>query len=433
MPLGFPTVPGAAQAGTAAGPFAQLGPVAGQGPFLNAPIYTPEQQRGFEQALQLGGQRLANPTQGFDPIENLAVQRFYTQTVPSLAERFTAMGNGQKSSAFAGALGQAGSDLSTQLANLRAQYGNQATNQALQMLQFGTTPQYNQYYNYEQPYSVAGELGKQATTALGAVGQGLLQGAGNQVGAALAPAAAAALPSAANAFPSLASSAIPSAAKAGAAAKLAPLASGIGAALPASAAGLKGFVANAGGMKALAAANPALAAAVAQKAAELGLVPAAAQMAAVQAPAVAAGTIAPGAAPAGLAGTLAAAAPFALGAGLAGFGGWWLWNVLEDVFTEPKIEKKYSEGTYKARILNPGLSAEGLRNYISHAGGMKTIEKGDPEILNAYKQKAAQLNIPEEQLYKIPSIASGKAPAPQLAPPPPAASKPVKIHTRHHD
>lgn len=123
----------------------------GGGSFLNAPIYTPQQQLAFGNILGLAGQRFANPEAGFQPIEERARRQFAQTTVPSLAERFTAMGGGQRSSAFQGALGAAGSELESQLAQYRGQYGQQAEQQALQQLNLGLTPLYNQQYT--EPFS----------------------------------------------------------------------------------------------------------------------------------------------------------------------------------------------------------------------------------------------------------------------------------------
>jgi hypothetical protein len=92
---------------------------------------TPEQQKlqgaTIQQALA-ALQNINKPganTQGFQPIENYARKQFYSDTIPSLAERFTAMGGGQRSSAFQGALGQAGAGLESQLGAMRSQYGQQ--------------------------------------------------------------------------------------------------------------------------------------------------------------------------------------------------------------------------------------------------------------------------------------------------------------------
>lgn len=60
----------------------------------------------------------------FEPIAQQARQQFHQQTVPSIAERFTAMGAGaQRSSAFPQLLGGAGADLESRLAALGSQFG----------------------------------------------------------------------------------------------------------------------------------------------------------------------------------------------------------------------------------------------------------------------------------------------------------------------
>ena len=81
----------------------------------------------------------------FGNIENLYKNQFQSQILPSIAERFTAMGaGGPSSSAFAGAVGQAGSGLASQLAALRSQYG-------MQQLQTGLRPQFESIYQQRQP------------------------------------------------------------------------------------------------------------------------------------------------------------------------------------------------------------------------------------------------------------------------------------------
>lgn len=80
----------------------------------------------------------------FAPIEQAARTQFNTQTVPSLAERFTSMGDGaQRSSAFQGALGQAGAGLEEQLAAMKQNYNLQQQNQLMNML--GMSRQENMY------------------------------------------------------------------------------------------------------------------------------------------------------------------------------------------------------------------------------------------------------------------------------------------------
>lgn len=103
-------------------------------PDQNISNLTPEQQYAQYQQLQQGMQNA-----DFGGIENAARRNFQTQTIPSIAERFTAFGNGQRSSAFQGALGSAGANLESQLGALRSQYGQQ-------QLQTGLNPhlQYSQ-------------------------------------------------------------------------------------------------------------------------------------------------------------------------------------------------------------------------------------------------------------------------------------------------
>jgi len=65
-----------------------------------------------------------------EPLAQQAQARFQQQTIPSIAERFTALGAGsQGSSAFAQQLGGAGADLQRELAALRSLYGYQTAQQ----------------------------------------------------------------------------------------------------------------------------------------------------------------------------------------------------------------------------------------------------------------------------------------------------------------
>ena len=170
------------------------------------PLYDQSTQNILDQLLQRGSQGLQNQNyqpQGqplinqllgklstnkfdFGPIAAREVSRFNQETIPSLAERFTAMGSGgsQRSSAFQGALGQAGAGLSEALASLASQYGlqergldqsllqlllgnqlsnsGQQQNALLAMLQAGTQPRFNTIYNQAQPgfkQTFAGGLG----------------------------------------------------------------------------------------------------------------------------------------------------------------------------------------------------------------------------------------------------------------------------------
>jgi hypothetical protein len=94
------------------------------------PTLTGQQQQFQNQALQQL-QGLLQPGGGLDfaPIEAQARRGFATKTVPGIAEMFTRMGEGgMGSSAFAGALGSAGSELETNLAAMRPQFSMQMLN-----------------------------------------------------------------------------------------------------------------------------------------------------------------------------------------------------------------------------------------------------------------------------------------------------------------
>lgn len=108
---------------------------------------TPELQNALQYLYQLGVQGLENPYAGFAPIAQQARNQFSQQTIPSLAERFTSMGNSSLSSpAFASQLGQAGAGLEQELAAMQAGYGQQNLQQALQLLQLGLQPQSENVY-----------------------------------------------------------------------------------------------------------------------------------------------------------------------------------------------------------------------------------------------------------------------------------------------
>jgi hypothetical protein len=73
----------------------------------------------------------ALPDTSFEPIDQLARQKFEQETIPGLAERFAGLG-GLNSTAFQGELGKAGTNLESQLAALRSQHGLQQGQLGLQ-------------------------------------------------------------------------------------------------------------------------------------------------------------------------------------------------------------------------------------------------------------------------------------------------------------
>lgn len=140
------------------------------------PTVTPQQQQLQNLALQQFQSLLPQLTQmgSFAPIAQRARQQFQQQTVPSLAERFTALGEGRLSTdpGFQRALGQAGADLESQLAAQEAQFGMQERGQLGSLLQFlgliGAMPTTQTQMNrgffpglLQQAASGIGELGRQ--------------------------------------------------------------------------------------------------------------------------------------------------------------------------------------------------------------------------------------------------------------------------------
>lgn len=164
---------------------------------------TPQQSRFLnENILSILPQLLQQTQQrsqgGFEPIRQSAIANFNSQTIPSLAERFTAMGNNRNSGGFQGALGAAGAGLQRDLSALESQYnlqqGGQQQNLLLSLLGLFLRPQ------FENTFMPAGQgifhgfsqgLGQGlGGYAAGGIGSGV-SAASNALSAALAPASSA--------------------------------------------------------------------------------------------------------------------------------------------------------------------------------------------------------------------------------------------------
>jgi hypothetical protein len=150
------------------------------GQFNQFGLNTPQQSQFLNQDIlsilpQLLQQSQQRTQGGFEPIAKASINRFKTQTIPSLAERFTAMGGGQNSSAFQGAIGQAGAGLEENLDALESQYnlqqGGQQQNLLLSLLGLFLRPQ------FENTYTPAGQ----------GIFHGLSQGFGQGLGSFAAP------------------------------------------------------------------------------------------------------------------------------------------------------------------------------------------------------------------------------------------------------
>jgi hypothetical protein len=152
-------------------------------------LFNPQQQglqnQGIQQLMQLlqgGSSQIGGAPSSFEPQAQKARTQFQTQTIPGLAERFTALG-GQNSSAFQGALGQAGAGLEEGLAAQGSQYGLQQNAQLQNLMQllfgFSSQPSHENLVFQGQP-------GLFQTAAHG-VGQGLGLYASGGLGGAAKP------------------------------------------------------------------------------------------------------------------------------------------------------------------------------------------------------------------------------------------------------
>jgi hypothetical protein len=119
--------------------------------FRQKPKYAPEIQQNINDVLQQGFEGLKNPYAGFQNIANEAVNRYETQGVPSLAERFTSLGGGQRSSAFTNALASQRGDLERSLAALQENFGRENRRDFLQQIGFGLKNQPDFEYRAKQP------------------------------------------------------------------------------------------------------------------------------------------------------------------------------------------------------------------------------------------------------------------------------------------
>jgi len=125
-----------------------------EGGYQTSPnLYSPEQQNVLNYLLSQGKSQLENPYGGFEPIEQQARSKFQSESLPSIAERFSALGGSDTrySSDLTGSLAGAQSEFDQGIAALRAQYGLENQGRALDLLRMGLTPQTEQHYFPAQP------------------------------------------------------------------------------------------------------------------------------------------------------------------------------------------------------------------------------------------------------------------------------------------
>jgi len=128
--------------------------------------FTPQQEGALNQLLSQG-------MKDVDPaaLEQRYRHQFERDTVPDLAERFTSMGGGQRSSAFEESLRRGGLELGEQLAGMRMQSG-------MQKLGMGLQPQFDNVMTPGSPGLLGGLMGGMS----GMLGMGLGSRFGGMMG-----------------------------------------------------------------------------------------------------------------------------------------------------------------------------------------------------------------------------------------------------------
>lgn len=145
-------------AGEGGGPAGQQGagqPLRQQDPNIYQPRFTGPQEAAIYGSLGNAlWQNIRGPQQPFGPVAAAAQQRFQQQTVPSIMERLTALGN-ERGSGAQQVLGAAGRDLQTQLGGLESAHNLQAQEQhnlnVQRLLSTGLTPLYENIYQPPPP------------------------------------------------------------------------------------------------------------------------------------------------------------------------------------------------------------------------------------------------------------------------------------------
>lgn len=148
-----------------------------------APTVSPFQKESLDEILKLSLENIKDPYKGFEPIAQQAQGRFERETVPSLAERFTSMGQaGQRSSGFQQALGGSGVQLEELLSGLMSQYGQQSLQNYGNLASLGAKPQFENIVQNQPMQQQGMGFGQQLMGGLGNLAMGGFSGHGGLLG-----------------------------------------------------------------------------------------------------------------------------------------------------------------------------------------------------------------------------------------------------------
>jgi hypothetical protein len=137
-----------------------------QARLLQAPTQTPQGMQALQMLLGQGMQGIKGmPNPQFGPIREAYEQNFRQNALPSIAERFAALGGegAGSSSGFRATMQGAEQNLHQQLAGMEQGFNQQNMSQLMQMLGLGLTPQHeNMYQPREKSWweGLFGSLGK---------------------------------------------------------------------------------------------------------------------------------------------------------------------------------------------------------------------------------------------------------------------------------
>lgn len=108
--------------------------------------FTSGQTGAMNKMLEMAVSQMDPSRMSFDPIRQRLMSQYQQQILPSIAERFTGMGDGQGSSAFLGELTSGTNDFMERMGALESQYNMQMLPQYLRMGELGLTPQQEYMY-----------------------------------------------------------------------------------------------------------------------------------------------------------------------------------------------------------------------------------------------------------------------------------------------
>jgi hypothetical protein len=108
--------------------------------------FTSRETGAMNKMLEMAMSQMDPSRMSSDPMRQRLMSLYQQQILPSIAERFTGMGDGQGSSAFLGELTSGTNDFMERMGTLESQYNMQMLPQYLRMGEIGLTPRQEHMY-----------------------------------------------------------------------------------------------------------------------------------------------------------------------------------------------------------------------------------------------------------------------------------------------